>query len=75
MNKELLTTKEAAYYLGVSSGHLRLSRHTGEIFKGISTPQYILFNKAIRYKIQVLDRWIAENGVVTNNIAHSRMGE
>lgn len=57
-SKKLLSSKEAAKYLSVSEGMLRISRHTGEIFKGVPGPQYLKLGRAVRYPIQNLDEWI-----------------
>ena len=54
----LLSNNEAASYLGVSSNLLRLSRHTGELFKGAPAPQYVKFGHAVRYRKQTLDSWL-----------------
>jgi len=54
----LLRNDEAAKYLKVSPGTLRLSRHTGELFKDVSTPAYIKLGRAIRYRKSTLDNWL-----------------
>ncbi len=51
---------EAARYLGVSPNQLRLSRHTGELFKGVSTPAYLKVGHAVRYRKSTLERWLAD---------------
>ena len=56
----VLRHTEAARYLGVSPDQLRLSRHTGELFKGVSTPAYLKVGHAIRYRKTTLERWLAE---------------
>ena len=56
----VLRHAEAARYLGVSPGQLRLSRHTGELFKGVSTPAYLKVGRAVRYRRRTLERWIAD---------------
>jgi len=56
----LLRSDEAAKYLGVSPGQLRLSRHTGELFKGVSTPAYLKVGHAVRYRKSTLERWLAD---------------
>lgn len=56
----VLRHAEAARYLGVSPGQLRLSRHTGELFKGISTPAYLKVGHAVRYRKSTLEQWLAE---------------
>jgi len=56
----VLRHAEAARYLGVSPNQLRLSRHTGELFKGYPTPAYIKVGKAVRYHKSTLDKWIGD---------------
>jgi len=55
----VLRHAEAARYLGVSPDQLRLSRHTGELFKGVSTPAYLKVGHAVRYRKSTLDTWLA----------------
>ncbi len=56
----VLRHTEAARYLGVSPDQLRLSRHTGELFKGVSTPAYLKVGHAVRYRKSTLERWLAD---------------
>ncbi len=56
----LLRPDEAAKYLGVSPGQLRLSRHTGELFKHVSTPAYLKLGYAVRYRKSTLESWLAD---------------
>ncbi len=56
----LLRHNEAARYLGVSPGHLRVSRHTGELFKGVATPAYLKIGNAVRYRKSTLESWLAD---------------
>jgi predicted DNA-binding transcriptional regulator AlpA len=55
----LLRHNEAAQYLGVSPAHLRLSRHTGELFKGCEAPRYVKLGHAVRYRMSTLDEWLS----------------
>ncbi|UKH48617.1 hypothetical protein [Vibrio phage vB_ValP_FGH] len=58
--KRLLTSAQAAEYLGYSEYTLRKSRSTG-VLCGHETPKYIkLGPKAIRYEQEALDQWIAK---------------
>lgn len=66
-SKKLLNSKEAAKYLGVSEGMLRISRHTGELFKGVPGPKYLKLGTAVRYPIQSLDEWIQSHHQFRNN--------
>ena len=54
----LLDNQAASVYLGVSPNLLRLSRHTGELFKGVPGPKYLKLGSAIRYPKANLDNWI-----------------
>ena len=56
----VLRHAEAARYLAVSPGQLRLSRHTGELFKGVSTPAFLKVGRAVRYRQSTLERWLAD---------------
>ncbi len=55
----VLRHAEAARYLGVSPNQLRLSRHTGELFKGVATPAYLKIGNAVRYRKSTLENWLA----------------
>ena len=57
-NLKLLREVDAASLLGVSPGQLRLSRHTGELFKGVPAPKFLKMGKAIRYPYANLDNWL-----------------
>ena len=56
----VLRHAEAARYLGVSPNQLRLSRHTGELFKGVATPAYLKIGNAVRYRKSTLESWLAD---------------
>lgn len=56
---QLLRHAEAAAYLGVSPDQLRISRHSGELFKGFATPPYLKMGHAVRYRKSTLDQWLA----------------
>jgi excisionase family DNA binding protein len=66
-SKKLLRSKEAAKYLGVSHGMLRISRHTGELFKGVPGPKFLKLGKAVRYPRENLDEWIRSHHQFRNN--------
>ena len=57
-HRQLLRETEAAEFLGVSPGQLRLPRHTGELFKGVPAPKFLKMGKAIRYPYANLDNWL-----------------
>ena len=55
----LLTSIEAADYLGYSEYSLRRSRCEGQSLSGHKTPDFVrIGTKTIRYKKEVLDDWI-----------------
>ncbi len=55
--KLLLTSKEAAKYLGISEGYLRVCRSTGKM-GGVTPPPYVLIGRAgVRYDIRALRAW------------------
>ena len=55
----LLTSIEAAEYLGYSEYSLRRSRCDGQSLSGHKTPDFVrIGTKTIRYKKEVLDDWI-----------------
>ena len=60
--KALFSTKEAANYLGYSSGAIRTSRKTG-FLADFEAPPHIKLGKSIkshvRYEKSALDEWIA----------------
>lgn len=57
MGKLLLTSKEAAKYLGISEGYLRVCRSTGKM-GGVTPPPYVLIGRAgVRYDIRALRAW------------------
>lgn len=57
--RRLLTSKEAAEYLGISDGYLRLSRSTGATKGRMSPPPHIRIGRGVRYDVKDLDTWIS----------------
>ena len=55
----LLPNDKAARYLGVSPNQLRLSRHTGELFKGVPAPAHKKLGRSVMYHKDVLDDWLS----------------
>ena len=53
----LLGNQAASAYIGVTPNLLRLSRSTGELFKGVPGPKYLKLGTAIRYSRASLDEW------------------
>ena len=67
-NPAILSTQRAAAYLGTTVGMLTLSRHTGELFKGVPGPKFIkLGARTVRYLRKDLDAWIAQHHRYTSN--------
>ena len=55
----LLTTAEAADYLGYKDVTLRVSRLTGKL-SGLPAPKHIGTGANVRYEKEVLDKWLIE---------------
>lgn len=55
---KLFDNAQAARYLGVSPAMLRLSRHSGELFKGVPAPEFLKLGAAVRYPKENLDDWL-----------------
>jgi predicted DNA-binding transcriptional regulator AlpA len=53
MVQRYLNTKQAAAHLGLSTQYLEIARHKG------GGPQYIKLAKAVRYRAEDLDAWMA----------------
>jgi len=60
--KALLTSKEAAEYLGYADNTLRKSRVDGTL-GGVDSPKVTMIGKTPRYKLADLDKWIKNLGV------------
>jgi hypothetical protein len=52
ITNSLLTTAEAAHYLGISVVHLCKIRVT------VSGPHFVKLSRAVRYRLRDLDSWI-----------------
>ena len=62
--KQILTTKQAADYLGYSEHTLAMSRSTGKL-SGVNAPQFIKAGKAVRYRAEHLEDWLNQFGTKT----------
>ncbi|WP_448807875.1 helix-turn-helix transcriptional regulator [Aminobacterium mobile] len=59
MKKRLLTTKEAAAYIGISEAYLKEIRATGKIRNRLAPPPHREMGpRLIRYDIEDLNIWI-----------------
>ena len=56
---ELLSTKQAAPYLGCAVNSLKLSRTTGQLFS-VQAPAYIKMGAAVRYKLSTIEEWLKQ---------------
>jgi len=59
----VLTEKDAANYLSMSVPFLRASRCNGNRRNHTPAPPFIKIGRAVRYKVDDLDRWLDENRV------------
>ena len=57
--KRLLTSKEAATYLGYSDDTMKHSRVSGTL-GGVPAPKHVKLKMAVRYPIEELDKWVEE---------------
>lgn len=55
----LLSSEQAAEYLGYAEYTLRSSRSTGKL-SGLDTPKFIKLGSRVRYKKDDLDSWIKD---------------
>ena len=67
LKTEFLSSNDAAAYLGVSTGQLRLSRHTGELWQGVPSPTFAKLGRAVRYLRSDLDAWLESLPRYANN--------
>jgi hypothetical protein len=56
----LFDTVQAASLIGATYNVLKLSRLTGEIYKGIRAPLFVKMGRAVRYRRSDLVEWIAQ---------------
>ena len=57
MQQQLLSSKEAAIYLGTRDNTLKTSRHTGLLWQH-PAPAYIKIQRTVRYRKETLDEWL-----------------
>ena len=58
----LLTEREAAEFLGIAPGTLRVSRSTGPMDGRIFIP-YVKMGRSVRYDFEVLKRYLEEHTI------------
>lgn len=56
-----LKEEEAAQYIGMSRSFLRKSRCEGRVGQRTPGPDYHKNGRAVRYSVEDLDRWLAQN--------------
>lgn len=59
--QRFLKEADAARYIGMSRSFLRKSRCEGRVGKRTVGPDYHKNGRAVRYKIDDLDRWLVQN--------------
>jgi len=57
---QLLNTQKAAELIGATYHVLRISRSSGEIYRGVKAPKHVKMGRAVRYRRQDLDEWISQ---------------
>lgn len=60
MISEMLSTKEAAGFLGMSIAYLRMSRCQGQVGNRTPGPAFYRCGRVCRYSITDLRAWLAE---------------
>lgn len=58
MNKDILTEKEAAIYIGMSRSFLRQDRMNGYRVNRTPGPSFLKLGHSIRYRKQDLNEWL-----------------
>ena len=69
-NDILLSTKEAAQYIGLQAATLRNARSLGRL-AGVEPPAYRKIGSVVRYEKDALDEWLAQFEVRTMTLAAS----
>jgi excisionase family DNA binding protein len=72
-HKKLLTTAEAANYLGLSASYLNQLRVLGVKGGKIESPPFIKIGRAVRYRRIELDEWV-KNKPTYKTTSESTMG-
>lgn len=64
MNKDILTEKDAAMYIGMSRSFLSQDRINGYRANRTPGPTYIKLGRSVRYHKQDLDDWLNKHRIV-----------
>ena len=69
----LLTDSQAASYIGLSAAFLRKGRCTGVLGCATPPPRHLKIGRAVRYRQDDLDTWLAARVVDPANRSNSRV--
>lgn len=58
VNRQVMGEKDAATYIGMSAGWLRVSRMNGNRGKHTAAPAWIQIGRSVRYAVTDLDNWL-----------------
>jgi len=68
MNRDILTEKEAATYIGMSRSFLSQDRMNGYRVNRTPGPTFIKLGRSVRYHIRDLDEWINKHRMIRTMI-------
>ncbi len=63
MNRDILTEKEAAIYIGMSRSFLSQDRMNGYREGRTKGPDFMKIGRSVRYRRDVLDAWLGQHCV------------
>lgn len=61
MGKKLLSSREAAAYVGISYSYLRVIRMTGQIGERVAPPPQVNIGRRVYYLREDLDAWVLQH--------------
>lgn len=68
MNREILTEKEAAIYIGMSRSFLSQDRMNGHRENRTPGPVFLKLGRSIRYRKMDLDEWLSNHRIIRTAI-------
>jgi predicted DNA-binding transcriptional regulator AlpA len=68
MNKEILTEKEAATYIGMSRSFLSQDRMNGYRVNRTPGPTFMKLGRSIRYHIHDLNEWLNKHRMIRTTV-------
>lgn len=68
MNKDILTEKEAAIYIGMSRSFLSQDRMNGHRENRTPGPVFLKLGRSIRYRKIDLDEWLSNHRIIRTAI-------